>query len=273
MPDEITAGSAAAGSSEDLIKNDPATGANGAGESGQPAQGEPDQGDASDFDYKKGYEELESKLGAQGGEVGEYRKFFKDIEPLLNKLEGQPELVQAILDGKIDSKLASSVLDGSIKPEDAEAITKAHDEVKKDLGDKKYENTSAENIEKLVSGQLDKFRDEMTSTLKESQSLQSFEARVNDFIANTADFADYATNIEKWLDDHPEQDDIETAYQVVKGIALAHKAEEERQSKEGEDAKNMAANAAGGASQGAQVVTDTNIADQLIGNTRNPNVF
>lgn len=283
MPDEQTTGSAAAGSPDSLIKTDPAaSAANSAGESGQQptAQTSDNQKTNADgnkgegeFDYKKGYEELESKMGAQGVELGDYRKFFKDIEPLLQKLENQPELVQAILDGKIDSKLAQSVLEGKIKPEEAEAVTKAHDEVKKEMGEEKYSKASAEEVQKLVSEQLNKFKSEIEGRMNENESLRDFAKRVESFVDKTPDFADYAADVEKWLDDHPEQDDIEVAYRVVKGLALEKKAKEAEEAQKGEDAKNLASNAAGGSSQGAAVIQDKEVVDQLIGNSQNPNVF
>lgn len=275
MSDDIKTGSVNTGNPDNLIKSDPATGANNAGESGQKvAQGAAgDAGGIKSFEYQKSYEELELKIGSQGAELGEYRKFFKDIEPLLNKLDGQPELVQAILDGKVDTKLAQSVLEGKVKLEDAEAVTKAHDDVKKELGDKKYEQASAKDIEKLVSDKLAEFRTEVKQNLDENKSLNDFEAGINTFIANTPDFAEYAAKVEKWFEDHPSQDDIETAYLAVKGLVLAEKEKEIKETREGEDAKDLAANAAGGASQGAKVIQDRNVVDTLIKGRPNPNLF
>jgi len=87
-----------AGSSDTLIKTDPAKSA--AGESvDTDAQTNEDKGSGDETVAKSQYEELESKLGEQGNELGKYRDFFKQVEPLLGELDKQPELVQAIVDG------------------------------------------------------------------------------------------------------------------------------------------------------------------------------
>jgi len=58
--------------------------------------------------------ELESLVGRQSTELGEYRKFFQDIAPLLDKLDKQPEVVQAILAGNLTVDLAKAVMEGRI---------------------------------------------------------------------------------------------------------------------------------------------------------------
>lgn len=45
----------------------------------------------------------------------EYRKFFENISPLLDKLDANPELAQAIVDGKVDNELAIAVVTGEIE--------------------------------------------------------------------------------------------------------------------------------------------------------------
>lgn len=82
-------------------------------------------------DLKAQYEELQTKLGSQGQELGEYRQFFQGISPLLDKLDEQPELVQAIIDGKVNSELAKAAAEGKVQIEDAAIVSKAHEEVKK----------------------------------------------------------------------------------------------------------------------------------------------
>ena len=66
---------------------------------------------------KTQYEEAEKKIEEQGKELGDYKEFFNDINPLLEKLQEQPELVQAILDDKLTPELVEAVLAGKIKVE------------------------------------------------------------------------------------------------------------------------------------------------------------
>lgn len=80
------------------------------------------------------HKELESLVGRQGQELGEFRKFFADIAPLLDKLDKSPEIVQAIIDGNITGDLAKAAMEGKVSIEDAKVVSKAHEEVKKDLG-------------------------------------------------------------------------------------------------------------------------------------------
>ncbi len=45
------------------------------------------------------------------------------------------------------------------------------------------------------------------------------------FILSTPDFNEYAERIEKWLEEHPHEDDIEVAYKAVKDEAIAEELE------------------------------------------------
>lgn len=129
-----------------------------AGPTGQPAEG-------VKKDYQAMHSELENRLGEQGRELGEYRTFFENIAPLLGKLDESPELVQAIVDGKIDQELARAVIDGKITIGDAETVTEAHSQVKEDLGKQKYEKTSTEDINKLVEKKISEVRKDMESKI------------------------------------------------------------------------------------------------------------
>ena len=79
------------------------------------------------------HKELESLVGRQGQELGEFRKFFSDIAPLLDKLDKSPEIVQAIIDGNITSDLAKAAMEGKVSISDAQIVSKAHEEIKKEL--------------------------------------------------------------------------------------------------------------------------------------------
>ena len=96
------------------------------------------------------HKELESLVGRQGAELGEFRKFFSDIAPLLDKLDKSPEIVQAIVDGNITADLAKAAMEGKVTIGDAQIVSKAQEEVKKDLGKRGFEGTSAEEVAKLI---------------------------------------------------------------------------------------------------------------------------
>ena len=230
---------------------------------------------------QKSYNELEKKLGSQGKELGDFKNFFKEISPLLDKLDAQPELVQAIIDGKIDGSLAKAAIEGKISISEAEAVTKANEEVKKEVGKEEYSKLTPSEIEDKINEKVSKLGEEITKnitknvkkTTDEAKEMRDYKISIDNFIKDTKDFPEYAEEINKWIDEHPEQDDIKIAYDVVKGRALQKKLEENSEVAKGEAAKAIAANAAGGGSQGATVVDDKSIVDQLIGNTSNPNTL
>lgn len=267
-----------AGNPNDL-GTDPSKGGNVEGESdkGKPQIKNEGEKVTEETVAKKQYEELETKLGEQGKEVGEYRDFFKQISPLLDKLDQQPELVQAIIDGKVGAELAKAALEGKVSIKEAEAVSEAHKEVKKEVGEKKYKEMDPEAIEKMVSekaqGMVEGIEERLKKNIENVEELRTFEGKVNDFINRTPDFVEYTEGIQKWFEVHPDQDDVEVAYHTVKGIALQKKADEEGQNADGEAAKNVAADAGGGASQNANIVEDKKLADELIGGKSNPNVF
>ena len=106
------------------------------------------------------HKELEALVGRQGAELGEFRKFFSDISPLLNVLDQSPELVQAIIDGKITPELAKAATEGKISITDAAIVTKAQEEVKKDLGKEGLKGASPEEVSKLVEDKAKEIKGE-----------------------------------------------------------------------------------------------------------------
>jgi hypothetical protein len=224
-------------------------------------------------DLKAQYEELQTKLGSQGQELGEYRQFFQGISPLLDKLDEQPELVQAIIDGKINSELAKAAIEGKVDLKDAANVSKAHEEVKKSMGTEKYEKADPAEIERQIEEKLAGVKKEFSQKLDEVEELRNFEKRVTDFVSSKEDFQDYAEGITQWFKSHPDQDDIEVAYNVVKGAALESKISSEAAKTAAETAKNLAANAAGGSSQGGTYESNQDAADALIAPRANPNIF
>lgn len=231
-----------------------------------------DSGAGKPIDQEQ-YANLEKTLGKQGQELGEYRQFFADVAPLLDKLDKSPELVKAIIDGKIDEELGKAALEGKISMKDAEDITTAHTQVKKEIGAKAYSNSSPDDIANLVDEKISAMRGEFSSALKSRDEISSFESSVNDFIARTPDFTEYAKDIDAWLDDH-DITDIEVAYYAVKGQMSEREARKTALVDKAEYEKNVALNAGGGGSrvtysgeQGRAVI------DSLISGTSNPNVF
>ena len=275
MSNEETKESAEAGSSEDLIQDDPfSPNLENKGESTEESNKDIN---LDDYVEKAQFEEAEKKIGEQGKELGDYRSWFKDASPLLDKLKAEPEVVEAIMSGKIDAKLAQSVLEGKVSATDANEVTEAHKEVKKELGVKKYEKASSEEIEKMISEKVNLRIAEETKnlkgTIKESDDRREFESKVNDFVKNTPDFTKYADEINVWLEEHPDQYDITVAYEAVKGKEVIGTAAKEEAEKAAEAAKDLAGNAAGGQSQGGKIIEGKDLADDLVADRSNPNVF
>jgi len=247
----------------------------GSAEAGSPgSQADPKAGQsAQETVEKSAYEELEKKLGTQGSELGEYRTFFQNISPLLDKLDASPELVESILNDKVNPDLVKAVAEGRVEIKDAAAVSKAHEEVKKELGKEDYAKSSPEQIEKMISEKLEGVTKEFEKKLSDSDELKRFEDQVATFISSTSDFPDYAERVEKWLDNHPEQDDIEVAYHAVKGESLAYEAKKKEDEDAGEAAKEVAANAGGGGSQASGSIKNKKLVDELIQGKVDPNAL
>lgn len=217
------------------------------------------------------HKELESLVGRQGQELGEFRKFFQDISPLLEKLDKNPDIVQAIINENITADLAKAAMEGKISISDAKIVSKAHTEVKKELG-KEYASASPEDISKLVEDKAKEIEAKFEGKLKERDDLNTFESNVQDFIARTSDFPKYATEIDKWLDEH-DVTDISVAYYAVKGELSEKEAKKQSDAGLAEHQKDLAMNATGGGSRANHIAGDSPLIDQLISNRTNPNVF
>ena len=220
----------------------------------------------------KQHEELESLVGRQGVELGEYRKFFSDIAPLLDKLDKSPEIVQAIIDGNITGDLAKAAMEGKVSITDAQIVSKAHEEIKKELGKEGYKGASADEVTRLVEEKAKEIKGEFQKELKERDELNSFESSVNDFISRTPDFSRYATEIDKWLDEH-DVTDIAVAYYAVKGELSEREAAKQADIEKAEAEKSGALNMGGGSGNATHIRGDTNIVDSLIASKSNPNIF
>lgn len=240
----------------------------GGAAAGQPAGGNNAGNTATQQVTEAMYKELEQRFGTQGNELGEYRTFFQNITPLLDKLNDAPLLVQAIVDGTLNEDILKKIESGEVKPAAAEAVAKANEQVKEDLGAKAYKAASPEEIEKLITEKVNAVRSE----LEGKAALDAFEAKTQKFIENTSDFAEYAEGIEEWLDSH-DVTDIEVAYWAVKGKMSEEKARKTAVENGGEIAKEVASNAGGGNSSATATAEHRALVDSLIAGRSNPNVF
>ncbi len=229
--------------------------------------GQPTSQSASGDEFEKQYKELEQRFGQQGRELGEYRTFFESVSPLLDKLDKDPALVQAILDNKIDSTLIQAVVDGKISMGDAQVVTEAKDKAVADAGgEKKFSGLSSADAEKLIEKKVQEVRRE----LEEGAELKSFEEKTTRFIDSTPDFVEYADEIDKWLDSH-DITDIEVAYYAVKGKMSEGSAKKLAEEEEAERAKQFALNAQGGGVTSQYADDGTPLIDKLVGGTNSPN--
>ena len=104
------------------------------------------------------------------------------------------------------------------------------------------------------------------------EETRNFEISVQDFISRTPDFADYAKEIDQWLNVH-DVTDIEVAYWAVKGQISEKQAKRMAEENAAENAKNFALNAAGGGHRSNFVPAGDELVDQLIAGKSNPNVI
>ena len=244
----------------------------GSGEPGSPsvpaAPAGETKGGAAEEGGAKNYDELEKRFGSQGQELGEYKQFFQNIAPLLDKLDAAPELVQAIIDGKVDKGIAQAVMEGRVDVRDAAAVQQAQEKVKEDLGKKGYDLATPESITKLVEEQVAKFRKEF----EEKADLKTFQDYTQSFIAKTSDFQEYAEEVDKWLDTH-DVSDVEVAYYAVKGQMSEAAAKKAADLAAAERAKEVMANASGGGQTAQYAADGTPAVDRFIAGRPNPNSF
>jgi len=226
---------------------------------------------------KSMYDSLESKLGTQGEELGKYRDFFTDVKPLMEKLDANPELFNAIMEDKIDSKLVQAAIEGKVSIKEAEQVTKAHEDVKKDMGEKKYEQASVEEIENRISRKLDEKTGEIekkfSKELSEDREIRDYETKITSFINKTSDFSDFADAIKKFSDSHPDISDIEVMYKAVKADKLIAEAEQKNKDDVKEKEKELASNVSGGSSHSKSVIKDNDLVDRMFGGIKDPNSF
>lgn len=278
MSDEKNMGSGGSGNPDELIQGGPNANTFGQPSTGQNENKNTNQTDLSNYIPVEQYKELEKKLGTQGAELGEFRKFVDDITPLLDKLQAEPEIAEAILEGKITGDLAKKVMEGEVNVNDATKVADAHTQVKKEMGDKAYDKASTDEIEKRVMDKVGGIEKKVEDALKltdkkinDANERIQYENYVSDFIKNTTDYAEYAEEIAKWFETHTDQWDIGIAYHTVKGKHLTAQQKTEAEKAAVEEAKKLAGNGGGGSQ--TTVTNNPDLVDSLIGGHKNPNIF
>ena len=226
---------------------------------------------------KKQYDELFKKFGEQGNETGELRKFYDSVSPVmpvLEKLDQNPELVKAILEDKISTDLLKTISEGKASVSDAKQVAQAHEEVKKELGakyDEKSPNEIISAVSRLLDERLGGVKRELSEEFDKQKKLSQFKDDTREFISSHPDFPELADDIEKYML-NANISDVRVGYDAVKGIKLAEKYKDEESSKASEEAKNIAANAAGGSGMNGGKTEDTgDLFEKLVSGRRNPN--
>lgn len=209
---------------------------------------------------KSQYEELFSKFGKQGEELGIYRKYAEEFEPIMKLMEDNPEIEEALLSGKLDSELAKAVLDGRVTKEQATEVAEAHQQVKKDMTKDEYKEASPDKIleemGKIVDAKLqealkpaieqsEKKINDLSSQMSTQQRIAANEQKIREFIAATQDFGEYSSEIQERMEARPGLSIVE-AYELVKAKHILEQASKERSDHDARSSKEVAANARGG---------------------------
>ena len=155
---------------------------------------------------------------------------------------------------------------------DAKIVSEAHKEVRQELGKEGYKGASPDEISRLVEEKAKEIKGEFQKELKDRDELSSFETSVNEFISRTSDFSKYASDIDKWLDEH-DVTDIAVAYYAVKGELSEREAKKQAAIDKAEVEKGIAGNMGGGTTNATRIRGDANVVDQLIAGKSNPNIF
>lgn len=270
-----------AGSSSDDITIDPFTAgvegqSDGTGTGAQNGNGGEETANLTP-DEKKELDNLRTAYGDQGRELGDYRKFFEQTAPLLEKLDAQPELIQAILEGKVDSSLAKAALEGKVPAEATLQVQQAHQEVKTEAG-KGYEKLTPAEVEARIVDKLQgvlktevqKVESNLKGSIEAIESQREFDAVIREFVAEHPDFAEHANEVWAWFEEHPDQYDISVAYDAVTGKKLRASSKKQGEDAAAEEAKNIALNVGVGGSQSSGIIRDDKLVDQLIAGPRTP---
>lgn len=199
----------------------------------------------------------------------QYQQFFKDIAPILEKLDSSDVLVQALLDGKISDEFAQAALDGKLSVGEATAVSAAVEAVRADVGSKNVDEMDADKLASLIDSKIESFKQDLT----QKQSDERFEEYTNHFISTTSDWEKFSDPIATWLKDHPTITDIKVAYYAVKGELSEKGAKEAADADAASSMKDFLLNASGGGVTARFAQDGSNLVDHLIAGRTNPNQF
>jgi len=194
-------------------------------------------------------------------------KFFEDITPVLKELEKNPEIVEAIVSGKLTPDFAKAAMEGTLTVKEAEAATAAVAAVTEEVGQAAVNAMTPDDLTKLVEEKMNSFKKEFT----EKEEQKEFEAYTNKFIAETSDFSQHADAIAAWLEEHKDITDVRVAYFAVKGEMSVKEARDAASKDAAEAAKNVILNASGGGVTAQFTPDGTPVIDRLIASKSNPN--
>lgn len=243
-----------------------------AGSAGSEGSGSGDAGQTAQEETvpKSQYDELFSKMGKMGEEKGIYKKFYEDVEPLMDLLEKNPEIEEALTSGKFDAEMAKAILDGRVTREEATTVADAHQQVKKDMGKEEYDKATPEEIstkvEKLVEEKLNavlkpvieknaKELEDMSSKMEASKELADNEQKIRDFVNSTPDFGEFSSEIMEKMEEIPGLSVVE-AYERVKAHHIVSEAGKNQNAQNAQSMKDIAANSRGGqGTRSGEVVT------------------
>lgn len=224
-------------------------GKDGSAEAGSPVGVDTGSGKAGespinldDYVPKSQYAALETKMGEMGSELGDARKFIGDLTPLLDSLDANPEVVEALREGKLDGELAKAIIEGRIGILEAKEVAKANEEIKNDMGADAHAQLNPEELAKQIMDKVQPLlagvKEELKKDISEVKEVQEFEKNVAAFIAATPDFSEYADAITEYSSEHPEQENIEMVYHLIKGRALTAAAAADKAKSDVESSKD-----------------------------------
>lgn len=223
------------------------------------------QATSNDSNLQSQYDQLYTKFGSQGEELGTYRQFYNDVAPLMELLEKNPDIEEALTSGKFDGELAKAVLEGRVTKDAAATVADAHQQVKDDMGDKSYKDASAEDIskkvEELVAQGIDAALkpilaqnaekvDALGSKLDAQQENADAIQAIQSFIDKTPDFGHFSTAVQERMEEKPGES-IADAYEMVKARFIVSEAGKSQDAQNVESSKQVIANAGGGKSSNA----------------------
>jgi hypothetical protein len=94
---------------------------------------------------------LRRRIEAQKKDLDEYKQFFNDLTPLLEKLDKEPELAKAFLDERFNTYLATAIVEGRVLIKEREDTGGNADEDYSDDAEFSEEQEEDESLEDTLS--------------------------------------------------------------------------------------------------------------------------